>query len=65
MCDHCDAFEKVLTDLMGRNVAGVIMRRARKELHGMSQLKVGEDKLTPAIHSECAESSNQPLHKAD
>jgi hypothetical protein len=37
---------KVLTELMGNNVAAVIMRRTRKELHGE-----GKSELAPALPS--------------
>ncbi len=37
MCDHCNALEKVLTDLMGQKVANVVKKRVSRKLHGETQ----------------------------
>jgi hypothetical protein len=34
VCDHCQAMENVLTDLLGNKVSRVIMSRVADELHG-------------------------------
>jgi hypothetical protein len=34
VCDHCDALESVLTDIVGDKVTRVLMKRVANELHG-------------------------------
>ncbi len=54
MCDHCDALERVLTDLMGQKVASVVKKRVSRELHGETQNeKAGLEAQTLALGSTC------------
>lgn len=52
MCDHCDALEKVLTDLMGPKVANAVRKRVSRKLHGETENeKAGLEVRTLALGS--------------
>ncbi len=53
MCEHCRLTEKVLTNLVGSKVSGVIINRIELELHGQPETLIPEI-LGPRIGVEPA-----------
>jgi hypothetical protein len=51
MCEHCDAMERVLIELTGRQVASVIMKKVQERIHGESKAKDEKGNLESEIVS--------------